>query len=101
MSKKIKGMQSLKNILDDYDYEDSKKYISREFQDYGLRLAKELNDERHKSLYIKLAKEVSRGLLEQARNFVKDAYNVRSKAKLFMWKLKQLRKEADEKKEDK
>ncbi len=101
MSKKIKGMQSLKNILDNYDYEDSKKYISREFQDYGLRLAKELNDEQHKSLYIKLAKEISRGLLEEARTFVKDAYNVRSKAKLFMWKLKQLRKETNKEKEEK
>jgi hypothetical protein len=93
MKKKYKGMQSLKNILDQYDYEDQKKYISREFQDYGLRLAKELDDEEHKSLYIKLAKEMPRGILEKAKSFVKDAYNVRSKAKLFMWKLKQLRKE--------
>lgn len=97
MTKKYRGMQSLKNILDNYDYEDQKKYISREFQDYGLRLAKELNDEEHKSLYIKLAKEVSRVILEKARAFVKDAYNVRSKAKLFMWKLKQLREEVSKK----
>ena len=67
------------------------KYISREFQQYGYDLAKELGDLKNKSLYIKLAKETSRGFLETAKNFVKDANNVESKAKLFMWKLTQLK----------
>ena len=93
MSSKRNRMQSIGRILADYDYQNKKKYISREFQDYGLRLAKELGDERHKSLYIKLAKEMPRTLLEEARIFVKDASNVKSKPKLFMWKLGQLRKE--------
>jgi len=70
---------------------DEDKYISREFQKYGYDLAKELGDLKNKSLYIKLAKETSRGYLETARNFVKDAYKVRSKPKLFMWKLSQLK----------
>lgn len=70
---------------------DEDKYISREFQKYGYDLAEELGDLEHKSLYIKLAKETPRGLLETARNFVKDAYNVKSKPRLFMWKLKQLK----------
>ena len=87
-----KGMQSLRDILGDFDW-DEKKYISREFQDYGYRLAEELGDLEHKALYIKLAKELPRPLLEKARNFVKDATNVKSKPKLFMWKLTQLRKE--------
>ena len=68
------------------------KYISREFQDYGYRLAEELHDLKHKALYFKLAKETPRALLEEARNFVKDAYQVKSKAKLFMWKLGELKK---------
>lgn len=72
---------------------DEDKYISREFQKYGYDLAEELGDLEHKSLYIKLAKETPRGLLEAARNFVKDAYNVKSKPKLFMWKLSQLKRE--------
>lgn len=67
------------------------KYISREFQEYGLSLAEELNDMRYKTLYIKLAKTTPRGLLESARTFVKDATNAKSKGKLFMWKLKQLK----------
>lgn len=71
---------------------DKKHYITREFQDYGYRLAESLGDLAHKSLYIKLAKEENRGLLQQALEFVKSA-NAKSKAKLFMWKLKQLREE--------
>jgi len=66
------------------------KYISREFQKYGYDLAVELGDLAHKSLYIKLAKEVPRAILEEAKNFVKDA-RARNKAKLFMWKLKELK----------
>jgi hypothetical protein len=101
MSRKAKkGMQALGNILKDWDIS-RKKYISHEFQDYGLRLAKELGDDNRKSLYIRLAKTQPREVLEQARIFVKDASNVKSKSRLFMWKMKQLnqeRKEKDKKK---
>lgn len=85
-------MASVKDVLKDFDrFQD--KYISREFQDYGYRLAEELGDLKHKALYIKLAKETPRKLLEEARNFVKDAFQVKSPAKLFMWKLKELKEE--------
>lgn len=93
-TKKYKGMQSIKKILKDFDW-DRKKYISREFQDYGYRLASELNDLDHKSLYIKLAKETPRKLLEEAKIFVKEAYEVKNKGRLFMWKLKELRKKSN------
>ena len=78
------------DILKDFKVERDK-YVSREFQQYGYELAQELNDMKHKALYIKLAKETPRGLLESARSFVKDADNARSKGRLFMWKLKQLK----------
>ena len=87
-----KGPQSIKDILSSFNWEEDK-YISREFQDYGYHLAEELNDMGHKALYIKLAKELPRALLEKARNFVKDAYQVKNPARLFMWKLKGLKKE--------
>ncbi len=74
------------------------KYISHEFQKYGYDLAKELGDLKNKSLYIKLAKETPRAQLEVARNFVKDASNVKSPARLYMWKLTELKKEASAKK---
>jgi len=94
-----KNFHSLKDILAKINLQEDK-YISREFQDYGYHLAEELNDLKYKSLYIKLAKELPRVLLEKARNFVKDAYQVKNPAKLFMWKLKELKKELkkDEKK---
>lgn len=72
------------------------KYISREFQKYGYDLAEELGDLKRVSFYIKLAKENPRGRMEAARNFVKDAYNVRSKSRLFVWKLQQLKQEKNE-----
>jgi len=82
--------QSLADILKNFNpLED--KYISREFQKYGYDLAAELGDLEHKALYIKLAKEIPRPVLEKARYFVKDA-KAKSKARLFMWKLKELRK---------
>lgn len=86
-----KGMQKLNQILKSFDLNHDK-YVSREFQLYGYKLAEELGDLSHKALYIKLAKTAPRPLLEQARNFVKDAGNVNSPARLFMWKLKELRR---------
>jgi len=83
---------SIKDILSRLDL-DQDKYISHEFQKYGYDLAESLNDLKNKSLYIKLAKVTPRAWLEQARNFVKDAYNVKNPARLFMWKLAQIRKE--------
>lgn len=70
-----------------------KKYVSKEHQAYGLDLAKNLHDWKNRSLYIRLAKNTDRQLLEQARLFVKDqaAGTVRSRARLFMWKLKNLK----------
>lgn len=80
------------DILQKFDV-DKDKFISTEFQKYGYDLAVELNDLKHKALYIKLAKVTPRVLLDQARSFVKDAYNAKSPGRLFMWKLKQLKEE--------
>lgn len=85
-------MKSLQQLLKDYSLDDKGKYISREFQDYGYRLAMEMGEEKNKSLYIKLAKIEDRNLLEKARAFVKDARNVQNRGKLFLWALKKLRK---------
>lgn len=83
---------SIGSLFDKYQAKENGKYISQEFQDYGYRLAVDLNDLPHKSLYIKLAKREPRAWLEQARRFVIDASSAKSKAKLFMWKLGQLKK---------
>lgn len=71
-----------------------------EFQAYGNRLAEELEDPKHRALYIKLAKEEDRNLLEQAREFVLRSENATTKGRLFMWKLSELKKERKNKNEN-
>jgi hypothetical protein len=82
-------MQRVGDILEKFN-PTSDKYISREFQAYGIYLAEELGDYKRKGLYIKLAKTVHRSLLEKALSYVKDS-KARNKGALFMWKLTQLR----------
>lgn len=70
-----------------------KKYVKNEFQAYGLELAKELDDWKNRSLYIRLTKTIDRKILEKARYFVKDQNpgSIKTPYKLFMWKLKELK----------
>lgn len=81
-------MESIKDILNKFD-PIVDKYVSREFQSYGVHLAEKLDDSRHKGLYIRLAKNYPRPVLEQALRFVVDS-KARNKGALFMWKLKEM-----------
>lgn len=79
---------TIKDILKNFNpLED--KYISREFQSYGVHLSDSLGDEKHKSMYIRFAKTLPRAVLEEALRFVIDS-NARNKAALFIWRLKEL-----------
>jgi len=89
-------MKSIKQILKKFDPVEDK-YISREFQTFGIHLAESLNDYKHKSLYIKLSKTIHRSVLEKALAFCIDS-NARNKGALFMWKLKQLKGESEKSK---
>jgi hypothetical protein len=82
-------VKSVQQILKNYNPQEDK-YISREFQSYGIHLAEELEDYKHRALYIKLAKTVHRSVLEKALSFVSDS-NADNKGALFMWKLKQIK----------
>jgi hypothetical protein len=82
-------MQSVKQILKKFNPVEDK-FISREFQSFGIHLAEELDDYKHRSMYIKLAKTVHRSILEKALSFVSDS-NARNKIGLFMWKIKELK----------
>lgn len=88
----MKNFSKISDTLKKYKLEDKDKFVSAEFQKYGYDLAVELGDMPHKALYIKLAKTKPRILLENAKSFVRDATNARSKGRLFMWKLKELEK---------
>ena len=82
-------MQQIGKILKKFDPVKDK-YISREFQSYGLYLAEEFNDYKNRGMWIRLAKTNHRSVLEQAMSFVKDS-TADNKIALFLWKLKQLK----------
>jgi hypothetical protein len=88
-------MKSVRQILKNFDPVRDK-YISRDFQSFGIHLAEELDDYKHRGLYIKLAKTVHRSILEKALSFVSDS-NAKNKGALFMWKLKQIKEENSKK----
>ena len=84
--KKISDILNKRSLKRDYRR-------SHEFQAYGNQLAEDLNDPKHRSLYIKLAKEEDRNLLEEARVHVLSSPKATTKGRLFMWKLGELKKE--------
>ena len=90
--KTIKGFSSVGDLFSKYQVSEQNKHIAHEFQSFGCHLAEVLADKKHTSLYIKLAKTINRGLLERALSFVIDS-TADNKAKLFMWKLEQLKKQ--------
>lgn len=93
-------MESISDLIKDPqkfadDLKSRHKYVTKEFQDYGYRLAVKLGDTKNASMYIKLAKMRERALLEQALSFTIDYPNAKSKPRLFLWKLKELQVERD------
>lgn len=70
------------------------KNLSTEFQVYGVYLAEQLGDTKRYSLYIKLAKDTPRAMLDEALTYTKAYTNAKSKARVFMWRLSQLTKDA-------
>lgn len=84
-------MKSISKILEETRFKDRPKNLHKEFQYFGVYLAESLDDTKHYSLYIKLAKEVDRKLLDEALSFVKGYTSAKNKGKVFMWRLKQLK----------
>jgi hypothetical protein len=59
-------------------------HVYRKYQLLGLEIAQILSDEKHKSLYIKLAKERGGEKLRQLAKDVADRKNVKNKGAYFM-----------------
>jgi hypothetical protein len=95
-------MESIKKILKDKFKDKQPVHAKYEFQEYGIWLSQQLHDSRHKSLYIKLAKEKTRASLQEAMMFA-IGYNTSTvnRGKLFMWKLTDLEKERKAKRSQK
>lgn len=85
-------MKSISKVLEESKNIKRSTNNSTEFQMYGVYLADTLEDTKHYSLYIKLAKTLPRKILDEALSYVKDYPNAKSKGRLFMWKVKQLGK---------
>lgn len=77
---------------------DKHKYMSKEYQYYGLSLAGKLGDSKRATMYIKWAKEKPRVILEKAYSFAIDYPNAKDRSRIFMWKVAQLEKEDSQKK---
>jgi len=94
-------MKSIKDLIIDpekfaKDLRSRHKYVTKEFQDYGYRVAFKLGDLKHVSMYIKWAKTKERAIMESALSFTVDYPNAKNKGRLFMWKVKQLEEERKE-----
>ncbi len=85
-------MQFIAKAIAEVKFKDRPKNISKEFQMYGVYLAESLQDTKHYSLYIKFAKEINRNILEEALNFTKGYTSAKNKARVFMWRLAQLKR---------
>lgn len=88
-------MEQLRQIIRRVEKRKQSQRVSKEFQDYGIRLSEVLGDSKHKSLYIKLAKEKPRKALEEALAYVLDYPHAKTLGRLFMWKLKELLKNGE------
>ena len=63
-------------------------YIYHKYQLEGLEIADILGDRKHKSLYIKLAKEFGGEKLLQIAKDIQENKNIKKKGAYFMWELK-------------
>ncbi len=92
-------MDSFKDVLAKIQEKELGKYAKHEWQIYAYNLARWLGDLERVSFYMQLAKTEDRNLIQGAWDFVKES-NPKSKPKLFLWKLSQLRKERAEKEKE-
>lgn len=88
------AIKTAKELLASYNVleSDKKRHAHHEFQAFAYKLAHDLNDLEHLRIYMRLARNVERSLMERAYSY---AYDARSdnKGKIFFWKIKELRKE--------
>ena len=87
-------MKSISKVLEETKGLKRPKNLSTEFQQFGTYIAEELDDAKHCSLYIKLAKNLDRKILEEALSYTKGYLSAKSKARIFMWKLSILKKDS-------
>ncbi len=76
--------------------QEKNRYVSTPEQLRALQLCQALEDPGHKIYYLSLCKRLRPEIIDAADSFVRDAH-ARSRAKLFMWKIKQLTRDYQQK----
>ena len=85
MTQSTNDFSTTANVLHACQAQGTETPIHYEFQYFGNYLAEQLNYQPHTTLYMKLAKEIDRALLEKTLDFVRGSARVKNKARLFMW----------------
>ncbi len=83
----------IKSYLDTLKERSKKSRVYKKYQLIGLTIAQLLNDEKHKSLYIKLAKEFNQEKLMSLAKDISERKNIENKGGYFMTVLTKLRKD--------
>lgn len=86
-------MDKIDSLLTQYIEENKSKSPVREYQRLGYEIAHKLNDVKNAALYMRLAKNERVEILEQTMRFVIDYKNCTNPTALFLWKLKELKRE--------
>jgi hypothetical protein len=76
------------NYLKELKKRAKKSRVYKKYQLDGLEIAQLLKDEKHKSLYIKLAKEMNGQKLRRLAKEIAEEKNIKNKGAYFMWSLK-------------
>jgi hypothetical protein len=88
-------MQKLSSLLGEKFNKNRPKNLSQEFQVFAVYLCESLGDSNY-PMYMRLAKNTDRGILNEALTFTKGYSAAKSKPKVFLWKVKQLKIEQKE-----
>lgn len=90
--------QTAKELLAKFnllDQDGNKSHAHYEFQAFAYKIAHDLNDLNNLKIYMRLAKNVERSLMERAYSYALDA-QTDNRGRKFMWKLKEIRNEIRE-----
>ncbi len=85
-------MPNAKEYLKELARRKKESHVYQKHQLDGLEISQILEDEKHKALYIKLAKEYDAGELRQLAQSVAEKKDVRNKGAYFMSCLNEIRK---------
>lgn len=93
------SMQSAKQLLNakfsGEESQKSKRHAAHEFQAFAYKIAADFKDLENLRIYLSVLKNCERIIVEKAYSFTIDSKS-ENKAKIFFWKIKQLRKEFED-----